>query len=437
MTATHAHRRHLLPLSKAEHQTAARRRPRCAGDEGANCMMNPFLWLIHTLIWLYIYILIAAAVLSWLIAFNVVNSHNPPSRMIWRFHLPDHGAGIAADPRAASGPWRHRHFAVDPDHRSHVSRPAYLLALCLLVRLMKARALPWLCICAPPGKRDHPVRAAFAARPAHERHGSSTARPIAADLRGQVADAVHRLARDRGIVPGLAVVLVGNNPASEVYVGSKPKLTAGSGMRSFDHRLPDTASEAELLALIDRLNADPAVHGILVQLPLPEQIDAQKVHRRHRSRQGCRRLPSGECRPALRRPAGAGALHAARLRAPGQDSASVRCRARGRRDRPLQHRRQAAGAASACGERHGHRRAFQDARPAGGVPARRYFVRRGRPAEMVRRRLGQAGRDRDRCRHQPRDGRGRQVAHRRRCRASRKPPRSRAQSRRCRAASAR
>jgi methylenetetrahydrofolate dehydrogenase (NADP+) / methenyltetrahydrofolate cyclohydrolase len=100
---------------------------------------------------------------------------------------------------------------------------------------------------------------------------------IAADLRGQVADAVHRLVRDRGITPGLAVVLVGSNAASEVYVASKVKMTAGSGMRSFDHRLPATTSEAELLALVGRLNADPTVHGILVQLPLPPQIDAHKV----------------------------------------------------------------------------------------------------------------------------------------------------------------
>jgi methylenetetrahydrofolate dehydrogenase (NADP+)/methenyltetrahydrofolate cyclohydrolase len=100
---------------------------------------------------------------------------------------------------------------------------------------------------------------------------------IAAELRGKVADTVHRLARDRGIVPGLAVVLVGNNPASESYVGSKMKMTAGSGMRSFDHRLPATTGEAELLALVTRLNADPSVHGILVQLPLPPQIDTQKV----------------------------------------------------------------------------------------------------------------------------------------------------------------
>ena len=100
---------------------------------------------------------------------------------------------------------------------------------------------------------------------------------IAAELRGKVADAVHRLERDRGIVPGLAVVLVGNNPASESYVSSKVKMTAGSGMRSFDHRLPSTTTEAELLKLVGRLNTDPTVHGILVQLPLPKQIDPRKV----------------------------------------------------------------------------------------------------------------------------------------------------------------
>jgi methylenetetrahydrofolate dehydrogenase (NADP+)/methenyltetrahydrofolate cyclohydrolase len=100
---------------------------------------------------------------------------------------------------------------------------------------------------------------------------------IAAELRGKVADAAHRLARDRGLVPGLAVVLVGNNPASEIYVGSKTKATVGSGMRSFDHRLPATASEADVLTLIGRLNKDPVVHAILVQLPLPTQIDAPNV----------------------------------------------------------------------------------------------------------------------------------------------------------------
>jgi methylenetetrahydrofolate dehydrogenase (NADP+)/methenyltetrahydrofolate cyclohydrolase len=100
---------------------------------------------------------------------------------------------------------------------------------------------------------------------------------IAAALRGKVADAVRRLTHDRGIVPGLAVVLVGDNPASQIYVGSKKKMTVAGGMRSFDHALPESASEAELLILISRLNSDPSVHGILVQLPLPKQINAQKI----------------------------------------------------------------------------------------------------------------------------------------------------------------
>src|SRR6266851_7604589 len=99
----------------------------------------------------------------------------------------------------------------------------------------------------------------------------------AAELRAKVAAEVRRLAAVHGLSPGLAVVLVGDNPASESYVGSKRKMTAQAGMQSFDHRLPGTASEAELLALIVRLNGDPSVHGILVQLPLPPQIDAHTV----------------------------------------------------------------------------------------------------------------------------------------------------------------
>src|SRR5215468_9878557 len=74
-----------------------------------------------------------------------------------------------------------------------------------------------------------------------------------------------------------ARIIDGTNAASEVYVGSKTKMAVGSGMRSFDHRLPETVSEADLLALVGRLNADPVVHGILVQLPLPANIDAQKI----------------------------------------------------------------------------------------------------------------------------------------------------------------
>src|ERR1700750_343298 len=100
---------------------------------------------------------------------------------------------------------------------------------------------------------------------------------IAAELRARVAAEVLRLKRDHNIEPGLAVVLVGENPASAVYVRSKGKQTLEAGMKSFEHSLPESASESELLALVQKLNADPAVHGILVQLPLPKQIDSQKV----------------------------------------------------------------------------------------------------------------------------------------------------------------
>ena len=99
----------------------------------------------------------------------------------------------------------------------------------------------------------------------------------AAALRTKVAAEVRRLASKHGLSPGLAVVLVGHNPASEVYVASKRKMVAEAGMQSFDYRLPATASEAELLALIGRLNADPAVHGILLQLPLPPQVNPHNV----------------------------------------------------------------------------------------------------------------------------------------------------------------
>jgi methylenetetrahydrofolate dehydrogenase (NADP+)/methenyltetrahydrofolate cyclohydrolase len=100
---------------------------------------------------------------------------------------------------------------------------------------------------------------------------------IAADVRHKVADEVRRLSTQHGVTPGLAVVVAGHNPASESYVRSKATATIETGMRSFDHRLPETASQDELLSLVKKLNADPAVHGILVQLPLPKQIDAQLV----------------------------------------------------------------------------------------------------------------------------------------------------------------
>jgi methylenetetrahydrofolate dehydrogenase (NADP+)/methenyltetrahydrofolate cyclohydrolase len=99
----------------------------------------------------------------------------------------------------------------------------------------------------------------------------------AAELRASVTMQVDRLAAVHGLRPGLAVVLVGDNPASETYVASKKKMVAETGMCSVDRRLPGTASEAELVGLIATLNSDPSIHGILVQLPLPSQIDANRV----------------------------------------------------------------------------------------------------------------------------------------------------------------
>ncbi len=99
---------------------------------------------------------------------------------------------------------------------------------------------------------------------------------VAARVRGEVAERVAELRR-RGVATGLTVVRVGDDPASAVYVRNKIKACAETGIVSVEHHLPATTSQAELLALIGRLNADPAVHGILVQLPLPKQIAEQAV----------------------------------------------------------------------------------------------------------------------------------------------------------------
>jgi methylenetetrahydrofolate dehydrogenase (NADP+) / methenyltetrahydrofolate cyclohydrolase len=100
---------------------------------------------------------------------------------------------------------------------------------------------------------------------------------IAAKVRAEVAAEVARLQKEHGIKPGLAVVLVGEDPASKVYVANKAKQTVEVGMNSWEHRLPADTPEADVLALVDKLNNDPACHGILVQLPLPKHINSEKV----------------------------------------------------------------------------------------------------------------------------------------------------------------
>jgi methylenetetrahydrofolate dehydrogenase (NADP+) / methenyltetrahydrofolate cyclohydrolase len=100
---------------------------------------------------------------------------------------------------------------------------------------------------------------------------------IAADLRARVAQEVARVKREHGLTPGLAVVLVGHDPASEVYVRNKATQTEAAGMASFEHKLAADTPQADLMALVAKLNADPTVHGILVQLPLPAGLDSQAV----------------------------------------------------------------------------------------------------------------------------------------------------------------
>jgi len=133
---------------------------------------------------------------------------------------------------------------------------------------------------------------------------------IAAELRARVADEVARVKREHQLTPGLAVVLVGNDPASEVYVRSKHTQTQAAGMASFEHKLSADVAQADLLALIAKLNGDPAVHGILVQLPLPNRSTPKPSSMPStppRTSTACiRTMPAGwpaalpRCRPARR-----------------------------------------------------------------------------------------------------------------------------------------
>lgn len=100
---------------------------------------------------------------------------------------------------------------------------------------------------------------------------------IAAELRTRVAAEVARVKSEHGLTPGLAVVLVGSDPASEVYVRSKHKQTQEAGMASFEHVLPADVAQNDLIALVQKLNNDPTVHGILVQLPLPAHLDEERI----------------------------------------------------------------------------------------------------------------------------------------------------------------
>lgn len=100
---------------------------------------------------------------------------------------------------------------------------------------------------------------------------------FAAKVRAQVGEHVAKIKAEHGITPGLAVVLAGEDPASQVYVRNKGKQTLEAGMNSYEHKLDVTTTQEELLAVIEKLNADPAVHGILCQLPVPDHIDGDTI----------------------------------------------------------------------------------------------------------------------------------------------------------------
>ena len=260
---------------------------------------------------------------------------------------------------------------------------------------------------------------------------------IAAELRARVAEEVARVKREHRLTPGLAVVLVGNDPASEVYVRSKHTQTQAAGMASFEYKLPADVAQADLLALIAKLNGDPAVHGILVQLPLPKSIHTETVINAIDPGQGCRRPAPEQCRPARRWLCRAVAMHAARLHHPDQERARLAGGHERHRDRPLQPGRPPAGAIAAQRKCDGDDRAFALKGSAATLRPRRSGLCRRRQARDGARRLDQAGRHRDRRRHQPHavcpTARPAWSATSR----SRKWPRWPARSRRCPAASGR
>ena len=119
---------------------------------------------------------------------------------------------------------------------------------------------------------------------------------VAAQIRSEVSDRVRALA-ERGVTPGLAAVLVGDDQASRIYVGQKHKACADVGIRSEQIDLPAYVTEHELLATIRRLNRDPDIHGIIVQLPLPDHLHELEIQRAVGAREGRRRAASAQHRP--------------------------------------------------------------------------------------------------------------------------------------------
>ena len=182
---------------------------------------------------------------------------------------------------------------------------------------------------------------------------------IASELRARVAEEVARVQRAHGLTPGPRG---GAGRQRSRQPGLCPQQAQADrrppAWRRSSTCCRPTSRRIELLALIGKLNRDPSVHGILVQLPLPKSLDTEDHHQRHRPGQGCRRAASEQRRTARRRIGGAVALHAARLHHSDQERARLARGHERHRDRPLQSGRPAAGAIAAQRKRHGDDRAF-------------------------------------------------------------------------------
>ena len=215
--------------------------------------------------------------------------------------------------------------------------------------------------------------------PAHIIDGKAQAARLRATIAGDVAKL-----SGRGIKPGLAVVLVGNDPASQVYVRSKAKQTVEAGMASFEHRLPLDTPEAELLTLVAALNHNDAVDGILVQLPLPSHINADEVLRAidpakdvdgfHPINVGLVATGTGGIAPCT--PLGSMML----LISVSRRAVGIECCDR----RSLKYRRQADGSAAAQGGLHRHRGPFKNPGPPGAGATADILVAAVGRHEMIR-----------------------------------------------------
>ena len=249
---------------------------------------------------------------------------------------------------------------------------------------------------------------------------------IGDQIREEVARGVARFRDRAGVVPGLAAILVGDDPASEVYVRNKRQATEAAGMRGFLARLPSDASEAQLLAEVDRANDDPNVHGILVQLPLPRHIDDRRVIERvdpakdvdgfHPENVGL--LAIGRPRFVPCTPLGVQAM----LVASGIETRGLHAVVLGRSNivgKPMAMLLMQKGPG---GGRHGHGRAHRDARRPRGRAIGRPPDRRDGPVRGGSGRLDQARRGRHRRGHPPKGRRQACVAT---CGSTRpaKPPR--------------